>query len=113
MDAAPTLLAVGVDTAVKGVAWRLCQAGLMTSDRYSESGMDITVGLALHGLLLKAQALGVGSCIMTAPLIFIPDIEKQLGVHGLTVKCFVTLGIADETPSAPERLPLQDVVQAV
>jgi nitroreductase len=113
MDAAPALLAVGVDHAVKGVAWRLCQAGLLASDRLSESGTDITVGLALHGMLLKAQALGVGSCILTAPLIFIPKVEEVLGVDGMTVKCFVTLGLADETPAAPERLPLRDVVQVV
>lgn len=113
MDAAPELLAVGVDTAVKGFAWRLRRAGLMASDHRSESGMDITVGLALHGLLLKAQALGVGSCILTAPLLFIPDVEKLLGVEGLAVKCFVTLGLADEAPTAPERLPLQQVIRVV
>jgi nitroreductase len=113
MDSAPVLLAVGIDTAAKGFAWQLQQAGLMASDRLSESGMDITVGLALQGLLLKAQALGVGSCILTAPLIFIQDVEKLLGVEGLAVKCFVTLGLADEAPTASGRLPLQDVVRVV
>ena len=113
MDTAPVLLAVGVDGEVKGFAWRLHQAGLMAQDRWSESGMDITVGLALHGLMLKAQSLGVGSCILTAPLIFIPEVEKILGVEGMTVKCFVTLGVADEAPTAPERLPLQDVIRVV
>jgi nitroreductase len=104
---------VGVDTAIKGFASQLHQAGLMVSDNLSESGMNITVGLALHGLLLKAQALGVGSCILTAPLIFIPEVEKLLGVEGMAVKCLVTLGLADEAPTAPERLPLQDVIQVV
>lgn len=113
MDTAPVLLAVGVDTAVQGFTRRLHQAGLMASDRLAESGMEITVGLALHGLLLTAQALGVGSCILTAPLIFIPDVEKLLGLEGLAVKCFVTLGVADETPAAPERLPLQDAIRVV
>jgi len=113
MDTAPVLLAVGVDTAVKGFAWRLHQAGLTASDRLSESGMDITVGLALQGLLLKAQALGLGSCILTAPLIFISKVETLLGVEGMAVKCFVTLGVADEAPTAPERLPLQDVIRVV
>jgi nitroreductase len=113
MDTAPVLLAVGVDSAVKGFEWRLHQAGLMARDRQSESGMDITVGLALHGLLLKAQALGVGSCILMAPLIFIPEVEKLLGVEDLTIKCFVTLGLADEVPAAPERLPLQEVIRVV
>jgi nitroreductase len=113
MDTAPELLAVAVDRAVKGFACRLHQAGLAPSYRQSESGMDITVGLALQGLLLKAQALGLGSCILTAPLIFIPEVEKLLGVEGVAVKCFVTLGVADEAPTAPERLPLQDVIRVV
>ncbi len=113
MDSAPALLAVGVDTAAKGFAWRLQQAGLMAADRLSESGMDITVGLALHGLLLKAQALGVGSCILTAPLVFIPEVEKLLGLEGVAIKCFVTLGLADEAPAASERLPLQDAIRTV
>jgi nitroreductase len=113
MDTAPELLAVGVDSGVKGFAWRLHQAGLKASDRLSESGLDIAIGLALQGLLLKAQALGLGSCILTAPLIFIPEVEKLLGVEGVAVKCFVTLGVADEAPAAPERLPLQDVIRVV
>jgi nitroreductase len=113
MDTAPVLLAVGIDTAVKGFARRLKQAGLMASDHLSQSGMEISVGLALQGLLLMAQALGVGSCILTAPLVFIPDVEMVLGVEGLAVKCFVTLGLADEAPTAPERLPLRDVIQVV
>jgi nitroreductase len=113
MDTAPVLLAVGVDGEVKGFAWRLHQAGLMAQDRWSESGMDITVGLALHGLMLKAQSLGVGSCILTAPLIFIPDVERLLGVENLAIKCFVTLGLADEVPAAPERLPLREVIRVV
>jgi nitroreductase len=113
MDSAPVLLAVGVDTTVKGFARRLHQAGLMATDQLSDSGVEISVGLALQGLLLKAQALGVGSCILTAPLIFIPEVENLLGLEGLAVKCFVTLGVADEAPKAPERLPLQDVVRVV
>ena len=75
--------------------------------------MDLTVGLALKGLLLKAQALGVGSCILTAPLLFIGDVEKVLGVEQVVVKCFVTLGLADEAPEAPERQPLANVVEVV
>jgi nitroreductase len=113
MDTAPVLLAVGIDPTVKGFAWQLRQAGVTASDRSSTSGMDITVGLALNGLLLKAQALGVGSCILTAPMLFIQDVEELLGLERLVVKCFVTLGIADEAPPAPVRLPLQDVVKVV
>jgi nitroreductase len=113
MDAAPVLLAVGTDHAAKGFAWQLQQADLTGPGRVSGSGLDITVGLALMGLLLQAQALGVGSCILTAPLLFIQEVEKLLGLERLTVKCFVTLGLADETPASSPRLPLQDVVTVV
>ncbi len=113
MFAAPVLLAVGLDTDTKGFARQLIAAGLMKSDRRPGSDPDITLGLALQGLLLKAQALGVGSCILTAPLFFIQAVEKLLGLEQVAVKCFVTLGLADETPKAPERLPLHDVVKVV
>jgi len=113
MFTAPVLLAVGVDPDIKGFARRLVEADLSVPEQQSGSEMDITVGLALQGLLLKAQALGVGSCILTAPLLFIPDVAKILGLEPLVVKCFVTLGLADEAPKAPERLPLADVVKVV
>ncbi len=113
MFAAPVLLAVGVDTAIKGFASRLGEAGVLVEQGHWQAEMDITVGLALQGLLLKAQALGVGSCILTAPLIFIRDVEEVLGLEHLAVKCFITLGLADEAPKASERLPLADVVQVV
>ena len=113
MDSAPVLLAVGIDTTVKGFAWRLHHAGLMGPGGLSDSGMDITIGLALSGLLLKAQALKVGGCVLTAPLVFVPEPEKLLGVQGWKIKCFVTLGFADESPTAPERLPLQAVIRVV
>ena len=54
------------------------------------------MGLALKGLLLKAQALGVGSCILTAPLVFIGGVDQLLNLHNVQIKCFVTLGLADE-----------------
>ncbi len=113
MFTAPVLLAVGVDTGIKGVARRLSEAGLKAGQGDSEPEMDITVGIALQALLLKAQALGVGSCILTAPLIFIQDAQAILGLGQWAVKCFVTLGLAAETPDSPGRLPLADVIRVV
>ena len=104
MFSAPVLLAVGVDTDIKGFARRLGEAGVTVAERQANAEMDITVGLALQGLLLKAQALGVGSCILTAPLLFIQDVEAVLRLERLAVKCFVTLGLADEAPKSTDRL---------
>jgi nitroreductase len=75
--------------------------------------LDMTIGLALSGLMLKAQALGVGSCILTAPLVFIDAPEQLLGLDEIRIKCFVTLGLADEAPSPTNRKPLKDVVRVI
>lgn len=110
---APTLLAVGVSSDYEGFSSKLAGAGLMEDDLRQQSDLDMTVGLALSGLLLKAQALGVGSCILTAPLVFIEDVEKILGLEKVVVKCIVTLGMADQNPNPTERMPLASVVQVI
>ena len=113
MFTAPVLLAVGLDTQVEGFSLKLRQAGLKLPEGHPNSERDITLGMALKGLVLKAQSLGVGSCILTAPLLFIQGIEDLLGLAHMTVKCFVTLGLADETPKASERQPLDAVIKVV
>lgn len=110
---APVLLAVGVDTETRGFSSKLAAGGLMEEDVRKSTDLDMTVGLALNGLLLKAQSLGVGSCILTAPLVFVDNAEQVLDLKEIVVKCFVTLGLAAETPAAPERLPLDAVVQVI
>lgn len=113
MYEAPVLLAVGVTTQTMGFAQRLADAGLLDGNRRQSVDLDMTVGLAVSGLMLKAQALGVGSCILTAPLVFIDAAEQLLGLKGIRIKCFVTLGLADEAPSATSRRPLEEVVRVI
>lgn len=113
MFTAPELLAVGVSTEEEGFASKLAAAGLIDNDLRQHTDMDITVGLALQSLMLKAQALGVGSCVLTAPLVFMEKVEPLLGLDKIVIKCFVTLGMADEKPKAPERLPLPSVIQVI
>jgi nitroreductase len=113
MFGAPELLAVGVATEIDGFSPRLHAVGLMEDLTQHRSDVDMTVGLALQGLLLKAHALGAGSCILTAPLVFIKDVAAVLELQNIVVKCFVALGMAAETPVAPERLPLQAVVKVI
>lgn len=109
----PVLLAVGASTATTGFSKRLAEAGLLDRDRRQSCDLDITVGLALKGLMLKAQALGVGSCILTAPLVFIEDVDQLLGLEEVQIKCFVTLGLADEDPKPTPRVPLEDVYMVI
>lgn len=113
MYEAPVLLAVGVTTHTLGFAGRLAEAGLLERDRRQSTDLDMTVGLALSGLMLKAQALGVGSCILTAPLVFIDAPERLLDLDDIKIKCFVTLGLADEAPAPTRRKPLTDVVRVI
>jgi nitroreductase len=113
MHAAPLLLAVGVRHGSDGFASKLAAAGLREDDGRQQCDQDITVGLALKGLLLKAQALGVGSCILTAPLVFIDDVAPLLGLERIAIRAFVILGLADETPSPPSRIPLSQAVEVI
>jgi nitroreductase len=113
MFAAPVLLAVGAGTGTKGFSQHLAEAGLIERDMRQTSDLDMTVGLALKGLMLKAQAMGVGSCVLTAPLVFIENVERLLGLKDMQVKCFVTLGLADEVPKPTPRSPLEDVYTVI
>jgi nitroreductase len=113
MFTAPVLLAVGTHTGTEGFSSKLAAAGLMDAPVRRASDVDITVGLALNGLLLKAQSLGVGGCILTAPLVYIKNVEDLLHLDKIAVKCFVTLGMAAETPKSPARMPLDAVVQVI
>jgi nitroreductase len=113
MVTAPVLLAVGVRYGIEGFASKLEAAGLREDDGRQQCDLDMSVGLALKGLLLKAQALGVGGCILTAPLVFIDHVEQLLGLENISIKAFVTLGLADEAPSPPRRMPLSEVVKVI
>lgn len=99
---APVLIAVATLVNGGGFSESLQDAGALTHGA-GESELDITVGLAVSALLLKAAALGLGACIETAPLRFLPDVEKKIGVEGLRIRCFVTAGFPAEAPATPEK----------
>lgn len=110
---APVLFAVCITQRTSGLAPKLIEAGLLCAGGHRSAEADIAVGLALKGLVLKAQALGVGSCILTAPLVFIREPEKVLKLKDLQIRCFLTLGFADEKPPQPERLPMAAIVSEI
>jgi nitroreductase len=109
INAAPLLFAVGVTTNTNGFSKRLMEAGLITEDRRTETDMDISIGLALKGFLLKGVELGLGMCILTAPLVFAGDINKILGLSDIRIKCLVTAGYPDETPPYLDRSNSSDM----
>lgn len=96
MFTAPVLFAVGTTLTFVSLSERLFRAGMMEQRHKKHRDVDIAVGLALKGYLLKGEELGLGSCILTAPLIFIEEPEKILSVEKIDIKCFVTTGYPDE-----------------
>jgi len=113
MLAAPVLLAVGTTMTFVNLAHRLFRAGALDQGHKKHRDIDITVGLALKGYLLKGQELGLGSCILTAPLIFIREPEEILGLKGIEVKCFVTTGYPDEEPAYIRRKDFSEIYREI
>ena len=72
----------------------------------------LSVAMAIQNLLLSAQALGLGSCVLTGPLlvpeVFAAELTLPAG-HEMT--CLVALGHPAETPSPPRRKTVEQIVE--
>jgi nitroreductase len=110
---APVLFAVGTTMTFLNLAERLFRAGAMEQGRKKHRDMDISVGLALKGYLLKGEELGLGSCILTAPLLFIQEPERILRLKGMEIKCFVTTGYPDEEPAYIKRKDITEIYRDI
>ena len=65
------------------------------------SGEPLSVAMAVQNLLLAAHALGLGTCVLTAPLIVQEAVLGALNLPaGYDVTCLVALGYPGETPAA-------------
>jgi nitroreductase len=85
-------------------------AGLKDPDLVS--GEPLSAAMAVQNLLLAAQALGLGTCVLTGPLL-VPDavagaLDLPAG-HDLT--CLVALGHPAESPAPPRRKPLDQFAE--
>jgi nitroreductase len=58
--------------------------------------------------MLKGAELGVGTCILTAPFVFIPDLSKSIHPD-IRVTCFVTAGHPAENPRPLTRISVEDL----
>jgi len=106
---APLLFAVGTAPAHRSVAERLTASGVVPPNVRTLEDDDLTVGLAVMAWMLKAEELGLGSCILTAPLLYLDAPEELLGLSPLSLKCFLTLGIPDEKPAAARKKSVADI----
>ncbi|SPE59141.1 putative Nitroreductase family protein [Verrucomicrobia bacterium] len=76
------------------------------------SGEPLSAGMAVQNLLLAAHAVGLGSCVMTAPLIVGGLIVRELEPPpGYELTCLVALGYADERPPGPRRKSIEQIAE--
>ncbi|ETR71777.1 MAG: nitroreductase [Candidatus Magnetoglobus multicellularis str. Araruama] len=109
---APWLFAVGADkTDTNDFNRSLISAGL--SGNFELNSDDISIGMALQSFLLKATELGLGACVLTGPLIFVPDICKMPDFSNISLKCFIAVGFPDETPEAPPQIKVLDIYSEI
>jgi len=110
MFSAPWLFLLGTVSSKPGFAEHLKQAGLTEDGNQEQAPDDITVGLYLGNMLSKAAELGLGTCVLTAPMKFIPNISEILGLSDMQPKCFLTAGYPDEDPKMPTRKPVEEIL---
>ena len=92
-------------------AFRNAMALIAVACPDDELGMTlINVGLMGENMCLAAQELGLGTCIMAAPSIFMnssasakPYLEKLGFTPGYKLRYFLAVGYPDETPNAKPR----------
>jgi len=85
-------------------------AGLKNPDLVS--GEPLSVVMAVQNLLLAAQALGLGTCVLTGPLLVQDALAGTLDLpagHDLT--CLVALGHPAESPAPPRRKTIEQIVE--
>jgi nitroreductase len=85
---------------------------LIASDRRCVSSEAISTAMAVQNMLLAAHVLGLGACVMTAPLLAagvwesLPDLPA-----GFEPTCLVAVGYPAEQPSSPRKKPIQHIVE--
>jgi nitroreductase len=76
------------------------------------SGEPLSVAMAVQNLLLAAHTLGLGACVMTAPLVAQGTVAAALDLPGgFDVTCFVAMGYPREAPEPPRRKSLEQIAE--
>ena len=76
------------------------------------SGEPLSTAMAVQNMLLAAHALGIGGCVLTAPLLVPEAIAATVVLPpGLELTCLLALGYPAEAPAAPRRKDLEQLVQ--
>ncbi|MCP4134585.1 MAG: nitroreductase family protein [bacterium] len=112
MFEAPLLFALAVEEP-GGFSKKLFEAGVLDRDIRQYTDGDISAGLALNTFLLKGAELGIGTCVLTAPLTFMRGGENLLPDSSLRIVCFITAGYPDETPGDLKRKPIEELYMEI
>lgn len=85
---------------------------LSTATSELVSGEAISAAMACQNLVLAANAMGLGTCVMTAPLLAgtVWNSLEDLPL-GYEPTCLITVGYPSEVPSAPKRKKLEHVME--
>jgi len=76
------------------------------------SGEPLSTAMAVQNLLLAAHVMGLGACVMTAPLVVPEAVAAHLDVPpGFECTCFVAVGHPGESPAAPRRKSLEQIAE--
>ena len=79
---------------------------------YEHNTALMGVSLAIQNILLMSEAIGLGACCMTGPLIARVEIEKGLQVpEGWQIAAVIAVGYPDEKPEPPGRKKLEMVTR--
>ena len=78
-------------------------------ERVTEIIDSLSIGAAVENMLLKAQALGIGSLWVGESFWAYSELMQYLNEPGQLV-CAIALGYADESPAARPRKVLKDIV---
>lgn len=85
---------------------------LKTSASKSVSSEAVSTAMACQNLLLAAHCMGLGACVMTAPLIAGPmwNSVKNLPA-GFESTCLVAVGYPAEKPQTPRRKKFEHIIE--
>jgi nitroreductase len=76
------------------------------------SGEPLSAAMAVQNMLLAAHALGLGGCVLTAPLIVQEAVLGALKLPaGYDVTCLVAIGYPGETPPQPRRKGIEQIME--
>jgi nitroreductase len=76
------------------------------------SGEPLSAAMAVQNLLLAAHTLGLGTCVLTAPMIVREIVARELNPSpGYELTCLVALGYPAEQPAVPRRKSIEQIAE--